>query len=110
MGAGASVVFRLHATAEVLGRSDDRNPHYYYGTGKLTPKRAFWTTTEGKTAKRNLSVLQGDVLGVLHHDVVVFGGPLAKAPRPEGGGRQRASRAARVRRAAPPRAAGTRGS
>ena len=67
MGGGASVVFRSHATAEVLGRSDDRNPHYYYGTGKVTPKRDFWTTTEGKTAKRNWSVLPGRADRRLRH-------------------------------------------
>ena len=58
----ASVVFRSHATAEVLGRSDDRNPHYYYGTGKVTPKKDFWSTREGKAAKRNWSALQGELI------------------------------------------------
>ena len=62
MGGGASVVLRSHATAEVLGRSDDRNPHYYYGTGKVTPKRDFWTTREGKAVKRNWSVHQGELM------------------------------------------------
>jgi len=62
MGAGASVVFRSHATAEVLGRNDDRNPHFYYGTGKVTPKRDFWATREGKAVKRNWSALQGELI------------------------------------------------
>jgi hypothetical protein len=62
MGGSASVVFRSHATAEVLGRNDDRNPHYYYGTGKVTPKRDFWSTREGKAAKPNWSSLQGELI------------------------------------------------
>ena len=62
MGASAGVVMRSHATAEVLGRSDDRNPHYYYGTGKVTPKRDFWSTREGKAVKRNWSALQGELI------------------------------------------------
>ena len=33
LGASAAVVMRAHATAEVLGRSNDANPHYYYGNG-----------------------------------------------------------------------------
>jgi len=78
MGAGASVVFRSHATAEVLGRSDDRNPHYYYGTGKVTPKRDFWTTTEGKTVKRNWSVLQGELIDAFNTKVDEFVGVVAK--------------------------------
>jgi hypothetical protein len=62
MGANAGVVLRSHATAEVLGRNDDRNPHYYYGTGKVTPKRDFWSTREGKAAKGNWSSLQGELI------------------------------------------------
>ena len=50
IGGSAGVVMRSHATAEVLGRNDDRNPHYYYGTGKVTPKKDFWSTREGKAA------------------------------------------------------------
>jgi hypothetical protein len=61
-GAGAAVVMRSHATAEVLGRNDDRNPHYYYGTGRVTPKRDFWSTREGKAVKRNWSALQGELI------------------------------------------------
>ena len=53
---------RSHATAEVLGRNDDRNPRYYYGTGKVTPKRDFWSTREGKAVKRNWSALQGELI------------------------------------------------
>jgi hypothetical protein len=62
MGAGAAVVMRSHATAEVLGRSDHRNPRFYYGTSKVTPKRDFWSTREGKAVKRNWSALQGELI------------------------------------------------
>jgi hypothetical protein len=62
MGAAGSVVLRSHATAEVLGRNDDRNPRFYYGTGKVTPKKDFWTTREGKAVKRNWSALQGELI------------------------------------------------
>ena len=78
MGGGASVVFRSHATAEVLGRSDDRNPHYYYGTGKVTPKRDFWATNEGKTVKRNWSVLQGELIDAFDTKTDEFVGIVAK--------------------------------
>ncbi len=61
-GASAAVVLRSHATAEVLGRNDDRNPRFYYGTGKVTPKRDFWGTREGKAVKRNWSALQGELI------------------------------------------------
>ena len=53
MGARAAVVMRSHATAEVLGRSDHRNPRYYHGTGRVTPKKDFWSTREGKAVKNN---------------------------------------------------------
>ena len=62
MGASAGVVMRSHATAEVLGRSDDRNPRYYYGTGRVTPKKDFWGTREGKAVKRNWSAYQGELI------------------------------------------------
>ncbi len=61
-GASAAVVLRSHATAEVLGRNDDRNPRFYYGTGRVTPKRDFWSTREGKAVKRNWSALQGELI------------------------------------------------
>jgi hypothetical protein len=61
-GASAAVVMRSHATAEVLGRNDDRNPRFYYGTGKVTPKRDFWSTREGKAVKRNWSALEGELI------------------------------------------------
>ena len=44
--------------AEVLGRDDDRNPRYFYGTGKVNPKKDFWSTNEGKVVKRNWSSIQ----------------------------------------------------
>jgi hypothetical protein len=78
MGGGASVVFRSHATAEVLSRADDRNPHYYYGTGKVTPKRDFWATNEGKTVKRNWSVLQGELIDAFNTKTDEFVGIVAK--------------------------------
>jgi hypothetical protein len=62
LGATAGVVLRSHATAEVLGRSDDRNPHYYYNAGRVTPRREFWETPEGKRAKRNWSTNQGKLM------------------------------------------------
>jgi hypothetical protein len=62
LGATAGVVLRSHATAEVLGRSDDRNPHYYYNAGRVTPRREFWETPEGKRAKRNWSANQGKLM------------------------------------------------
>src|SRR5215211_261278 len=62
MGARASVVFRSHATAEVLGRADPRNPHYYYGTGRCTPKREFWSTPQGKSVKNNWRALEGELI------------------------------------------------
>jgi hypothetical protein len=62
MGASGSVVFRSHATAEVLGRNNDLNPRFYYGTGKVTPKKDFWATREGKAVKRNWSALQGELI------------------------------------------------
>ena len=61
-GASAAVVLRSHATAEVLGRNDDRNPRFYYGTSRVTPKRDFWSTREGKAVKRNWSALQGELI------------------------------------------------
>ena len=67
MGGSAGVVMRSHATAEVLGRNDDRNPHYYYGTGKVTPKKDFWSTREGKAAKRNWSANQSRADRRLQH-------------------------------------------
>jgi hypothetical protein len=62
MGGNAGVVMRSHATAEVLGRSDPRNPRYYYGTSKVTPKKDFWGTREGKAAKRNWSGHQAELI------------------------------------------------
>lgn len=62
MGGGAAVVMRSHATAEVLGRNDHRNPHCYYGTGRVTPKRDFWGTREGKAVKRNWSAYQSELI------------------------------------------------
>jgi hypothetical protein len=62
MGAGAGVVWRSHATAEVLGRNDDRNPHFYYGTSRVTPKKDFWSTREGKAAKNNWRHYEGELI------------------------------------------------
>ena len=62
MGASAGVVMRSHVTAEVLGRSDDRNPRCYYGTGKVTPKKDFWSTREGKAVKRNWRANEGELI------------------------------------------------
>ena len=46
----------------MLGRSDDRNPRYYHGTGKVTPKRDFWSTREGKAVKGNWRSLEGELI------------------------------------------------
>ena len=61
-GSTAAAVLRSHVTAEVLSRSDDRNPRFYYNTGKVTPKRDFWATREGKAARRNWSANQGKMI------------------------------------------------
>jgi hypothetical protein len=62
LGATAGVVLRAHATAEVLGRNNDLNPHYYYGTGAVTPRREFWDTPQGKEADRNWDALEGQLI------------------------------------------------
>ena len=62
----------------MLGRNDDRNPRYYYGTGKVTPKRDFWTTNEGKAVKRNWSVLQGELIDAFDTKVDEFVSVVAK--------------------------------
>ena len=72
MGARAGVVLRSHATAEVLGRNDDRNPRYYYGTGRATPKREFWSTREGKAVKSNWRSLEGELIDAFDTKVDEF--------------------------------------
>ena len=72
MGARAGVVFRSHATAEVLGRADHRNPHYYYGTGRCTPKREFWSTPQGKSIKANWRALEGELIDAFDTKVDEF--------------------------------------
>jgi hypothetical protein len=52
-GRTAGVVMRSHVTCEVLGRNDDLNPHYYYASGKVSPKNAFLSTPKGKEYGRN---------------------------------------------------------
>jgi hypothetical protein len=46
---------RAYVAAEVLGRDDARNPRFFYGTSRVTPKKDFWSTNEGKVVKRNWS-------------------------------------------------------
>jgi hypothetical protein len=53
LGASSPSFLRSHATAEVLGRDDDRNPRYYYRTPRMTMKRDFVATREGKAVERN---------------------------------------------------------
>ena len=53
MGASSPAFLRAHATAEVLGRADDRNPRYYYGAGRMTLKRDLLATREGKAVEKN---------------------------------------------------------
>jgi hypothetical protein len=72
MGARASVVFRSHATAEVLGRADHRNPHYYYGTGRCTPKRELWSTPQGKSIKANWRALEAELIDAFDTKVDEF--------------------------------------
>jgi hypothetical protein len=72
MGARAGVVFRSHATAEVLGRADHRNPHYYYGSGRCTPKREFWSTPQGKSVKNNWRALEGELIDAFDTKVDEF--------------------------------------
>jgi hypothetical protein len=62
LGASAGVVLRSHATAEVLGRNNDLNPHYYHGTGAVTPRREFWETPQGKEAGKNWDALEGQLI------------------------------------------------
>ena len=79
-GGHAGVDKRAYVAAEVLGRDDDRNPRFFYGTSKVTPKKDFWSTNEGKVVKRNWSSNQlklidafrskSDELVKLVHDVV----------------------------------------
>jgi hypothetical protein len=72
MGGRAGVVLRSHATAEVLGRADHRNPHYYYGTGRCTPKREFWSTPQGKAVKNNWRALEGELIDAFDTKVDEF--------------------------------------
>ena len=72
MGGRAAVVLRSHATAEVLGRADDRNPRYYYGTGRVTPKRDFWSTREGKALKHNWRSLERELIDAFDTKVDEF--------------------------------------
>jgi hypothetical protein len=62
LGATAAVVLRSHATAEVFGRAGELNPHYYYGTGAVTPRREFWETPQGKEAGRNWDTLERQLI------------------------------------------------
>jgi hypothetical protein len=52
-GAAAAAHQRSHAMAEVLGRGDERNPRYAYGTSRPTAPKDLWRTREGKAVKRN---------------------------------------------------------
>ena len=74
-------MLRSHATAEVLGRNDDRNPRFYYGTGKVTPKRDFWSTREGKAVKRNWSALQGELIDAFNDKADEFVALVARRAR-----------------------------
>ena len=62
LGGSAAVVMRAHATAEVLGRSNDANPHYYYGTDRVTPRSEFWSTPKGKEAERNWAEYEAQLM------------------------------------------------
>jgi hypothetical protein len=56
----------------VLGRADQRNPHYYYGTGRCTPKREFWSTPQGKSVKNNWRALEGELIDAFDTKVDEF--------------------------------------
>jgi hypothetical protein len=59
MGGSSPWFLRSHVTAEVLGRDDDRNPHFYYGAAAMTLKRDFTDTREGKAVERNKKANEG---------------------------------------------------
>ena len=61
-GGHASPDKRAYVAAEVLGRDDDRNPRFFYGTSRITPKKDFWATNEGKVVKRNWSANQHKII------------------------------------------------
>lgn len=62
MGGASPAFLRSHVTAEVLGRSDDRNPRYYYGAGRMTLKRDFLATREGKAVEKNKRANEGKLM------------------------------------------------
>ena len=73
MGAASPWFLRSHVTAEVLGRDDDRNPRFYYGAPRMTLKRDFTDTREGKAVERNQKANEGvlrDALGGKAEDLV----------------------------------------
>lgn len=65
MGATAAVTLRSHVTAEALRKSDDRNPHFYYGTTQVSPRREFWDTPEGEEADANWDAYEGQLMAAL---------------------------------------------
>jgi hypothetical protein len=62
MGASSPSFLRSHVTAEVLGRGDDRNPRYYYGAPRMTLKRDFLATREGKAVEKNKRANEGKLM------------------------------------------------
>ena len=61
-GGSSPSFLRSHVTAEVLGRDDDRNPRYYYRAGRMTLKRDFVSTREGKAVDRNRKANEGNLV------------------------------------------------
>jgi hypothetical protein len=59
LGGSSPSFLRSHVTAEVLGRSDDRNPRFYYNAGHMTLKRDLLATREGKAVDRNKKANEG---------------------------------------------------
>ena len=61
LGGSSPSFLRSHVTAEVLGRSDDRNPRFYYNAGHMTLKRDLLATREGKAVDRNKKANEGNL-------------------------------------------------
>ena len=61
-GASSPPFLRSHVTAEVLGRDDDLNPRYYYRAGRMTLKKDFVATREGKAIDRNRRANEGKLM------------------------------------------------
>jgi len=61
MGGSSPSFLRSHVTAEVLTRSDDRNPRFYYNAPRMTLKHDFLSTREGKAVDKNKKAYEGNL-------------------------------------------------